>query len=87
MKKKKYIKVRKKIIDTLYETWSERGFKNTKTDIPDGKEAIKKIAEYFDASEKDTLFVESTINAALSAQEEAAFKDGFNLCHILEGKN
>ncbi|HJB29628.1 MAG TPA: hypothetical protein IAA06_12690 [Candidatus Blautia faecavium] len=78
--------LRKEMIQALYDNWTDGIFPGTKTDVPEVREAINGITARCKATGTDALYIESTINAAMCAREEAAFTAGFYLClELLNG--
>lgn len=73
-------KLRREMIQALYDNWTDGIFPGTKPDVPEVREAINGITSRCHAAGTDALYIESTINAAMCAREEEAFTAGFYLC-------
>ncbi|MDC7290181.1 hypothetical protein NXH76_20515 [Blautia schinkii] len=78
--------MRKRIIDAIFDGWCEGEFGMKTDEGPARCEAITNIAEHFEASIDDSIFIEEQINEAICEKEKITFRDAFYLClELLNG--
>lgn len=78
--------MRKRIIEAIFDSWCDGDLGMKTEEGPARCEAITNIAEYFDASTDDSIFIEEQINEAICEKERITFRDAFYLClELLNG--
>lgn len=72
--------MRERIIEAIFEEWSDRILGDKGKELPEVEQVISGIVKHFNANSTDELYIEQTVMEAINRNEKRAFCQGFCLC-------